>query len=81
MTEFAGWLGMILIHCATLPTMINILRGEHAALPPLSMVLLVWAGLALFLLRSIGARDKLSIISNAFGFIMQSVMLAIIVLR
>lgn len=78
-TEIGGYVGMALIHSATLPATIGVLAGANPALPPLSMVLLVWAGLGLFLVRAIAQNDRLYIISNSFGFLMQSVMLALII--
>ena len=78
-SEIGGWIGMCLIHSATLPvTVANILGYSHQ-LPPLSMVLLVWSGLALFLWRAIERKDVLYTVSNSVGFVLNSVLLAIIV--
>ena len=78
-SEKAGWLGMVLIHGATMPVTISNIAGISDALPPLSMVLLVWAGLALFLWRAVARKDMLYIVSNAVGFFLNSVLLALIV--
>jgi hypothetical protein len=78
-SEFAGWLGMILIHSATLPVTLGIILGYSDTLPPDSMVLLVWTGLFLFLIRAIGNNDKLYIVSNSIGFFFNSVLLILIV--
>jgi hypothetical protein len=78
-SEICGWIGMVLIHSATLPVTLKVILGYSSILPPLSMVLLVWSGLFLFLIRAIGNNDKLYIISNALGFFFNSVLLAIIV--
>ena len=77
--EKAGWVGMCLIHGATIPVTVSNILGLSDKLPPLSMVLLVWAGLALFLWRAIERKDTLYIVSNAVGFILNSVLLALIV--
>lgn len=77
--ELAGWVGMVLIHGATVPTTVSNILGLSNELPPLSMVLLVWAGLALFLWRAIERKDTLYTVSNAFGFALNSVLLALIV--
>lgn len=79
-TEAAGWLGIILIQGASVPVMIRNLMGASTELPPLSMTLLIWSGLALFLYRSVVRADMVAIVSNAAGFILQSVMLALIAL-
>jgi hypothetical protein len=76
-----GWLGMVLIQFATIPTTIKILYGVQERLPPLDLVVLVWSGLALFLVRSIIDKDTLYTISNGLGFVFQSVLLALIVFK
>ena len=81
MSELCGWIGMVLIHAATLPTSIGVILGYNDRLPPVSMVLMVWAGLFLFLVRALGRNDKLYIISNAVGFFFNSVLLALIVFK
>ena len=78
-SEFAGWIGMVLIHSATLPVTLSVILGYSDTVPPASMVLLVWSGLFLFLLRAIAQNDKLYIVSNAVGFFFNSVLLILIV--
>ena len=77
--EIGGWAGMCLIHGATIPVTVSNILGYSSTLPPLSMVLLVWSGLALFLWRAIARNDFLYIVSNAVGFVLNSVLLALIV--
>jgi hypothetical protein len=77
--EWAGWIGITLIQLATMPSIIANICGWSSNLPPLSMILLVWSGLALFLWRAIEHKDMLSIVSNSVGFILNSVLLALIV--
>lgn len=76
-----GWAGMFLIHSATIPVTIKNIIGVNGALPPIEMVLMVWTGLFLFLIRSIMDNDKLYIISNSIGFFFNSVLLALIVFK
>ena len=77
--ELAGWLAMVMLHSNTMPTTISVIMGYNAILPPLSMVLLTWAGLALYLWRAIYQKDMLYIVSNGIGFALNSLLLAIIV--
>ena len=70
---------MILIHGATLPITLEVILGYSENLPPLSMVLMIWIGLFLFLLRAIAQRDRLYIVSNAIGFFFNSILLSLIV--
>jgi hypothetical protein len=75
-----GWIGMILMQIATVPTIVNILQGTITALPPLDMVLLIWSGLLSFLIRSILNKEWLYAMSNSIGFINQSILLTLILL-
>ena len=70
---------MVLIHGATIPPSLSVIIGWSSELPPLGMVLMIWAGLALFFLRAIARVDWLYLVSNAIGFILNSILLAIIV--
>ena len=77
--EIGGYIGMVLIHAATLPVTIGNIMGWTDKLPPLSMVLMVWIGLILFFIRALVRFDWLYLISNGAGFIFNSVLLIIIV--
>ncbi len=77
--ELGGWIGMCLIHGATVPVTVSNILGWSDKLPPLSMILLVWSGLALFLWRAIDRKDTLYTVSNAVGFVLNSILLALIV--
>jgi len=81
LAEIGGWLGMVLIHGATIPTSVSVIMGWSSDLPPLDMVLLIWSGLFLFFIRALARFDWLYLVSNAVGFMLQSVLLAIIILK
>jgi uncharacterized protein with PQ loop repeat len=79
-TEILGWLGVVLLQGATLPSMIaRVTQGEAAVLPPLTMVLMVWTGLLLYLARAIYQRDLVYITSNSIGVFLNTVLLALII--
>ncbi len=77
--EASGWLGMILVQCATVPTAVGNILGWTDKLPPLSMVLLVWTGLAFYFVRAFAQRDTLYMVSNGVGFLLNTILLALIV--
>lgn len=77
--ELAGWLAMVMLHSNTVPTTLGKILGYSTTMPPLSMVLLTWAGLALYLWRAVYQKDLLYIVSNGIGFALNSLLLAIIV--
>ena len=77
--ETSGWAGMIFVQAATLPTTIYFLLGWSDRLPPASMVILVWVGLALYFVRAYAQKDVLYMVSNGFGFFVNTILLALIV--
>ena len=79
--SLSGWVGMVLIHGATLPTTLGVIMGYSDRVPPVSMVILVWSGLMLFLFRAIVQKDTLYIVSNSVGFFFNSILLALIVFK
>ena len=76
-----GWLAVILIHCATIPTLLALLTGLSDNVPNLDIVLFMWAGLVLLFVRSVVLRDTLNIITIGTGFIVQAVIMAMILFK
>jgi hypothetical protein len=79
LSDIAGWLGIASIQGATMPSIIGSISGHSQTMPPLSMVALVWFGLVLFLYRGIVRADTVAIVSNAIGFVLNTILLALIV--
>ena len=77
--ELCGWAGIVLIQASTLPATIGKIMNPAAAMPPLSMVLLVVAGLFLFLIRAVIGKDTLYIVSNSIGLFFQVILMALII--
>jgi hypothetical protein len=76
-----GWLAVILIHCATIPTLLALLSGLSDTVPNLDIVLFMWAGLVLLFFRAVVLRDLLNIITIGLGFITQAVIMAMILFK
>jgi hypothetical protein len=76
-----GWLAIILIHCATIPTLLALLTGLSDNVPNLDIVLFMWGGLALLFFRAVVMRDLLNIITIGLGFIAQAVIMAMILFK
>tara|TARA_A100001011_G_scaffold392958_1_gene481686 strand:+ start:863 stop:1126 length:264 start_codon:yes stop_codon:yes gene_type:complete len=72
-----GFIGMILIHSSTFPTIIGHIMGTSKTLPPLEMILLIFFGLAFYLVDSIKRKLWVYIISNSIGFASQLTLLTI----
>lgn len=76
-----GWLAVIVIHAATIPTLLALMSGLSDRAPQLDMVLFMWAGLVLMFLRAVVLRDMLNIITIGLGFIVQAVLMALLLFR
>ena len=74
-SELCGWVGIALIHGSTVPTLVSVAMGWSNDLPPISMVLLVWVGLVLFLVQAVNAKNTLYIVANGTGFVFQTITL------
>ena len=79
--ETLQWLAAILIHCATIPTLLSLLTGLSDRTPSLDSVLFMWAGLLLLFGRAIIMKDSLNIITVGLGFIVQAVFMAMILFK
>ena len=79
--ETLGWLAPIVIHCATIPTLLALLTGLSDRTPSVEIVLFVWAGLVLLFGRAIILRDTFNIITIGAGFIVQAVIMALILFK
>lgn len=79
--ETMGWVAIILLHLATIPTELAVLTGLTEKMPPVDMVLFSWVGLFCFFLKATIQKDLLNIVTIGFGFFVQAAMLALIVFK
>jgi hypothetical protein len=76
-----GWLAAIVIHAATIPTLLALMTGLSDRTPNLDIVLFAWAGLVLLFFRAVVLKDLLNIITIGLGFIVQAVLMALILFK
>jgi hypothetical protein len=79
--ETMGWVAVILVHLATIPTLMAILTGLTEKTPPVDLVLLAWAGLFLFFVKATISRDLINIVTIGFGFFVQACLMALIIFK
>jgi len=79
--EGVGWLGVMFMHCSTIPSLLGLIFAISTALPSLDVVLFIWGGLSLFFIKALIKRDMLNIITIGFGFIVQAVLLGAVVFK
>ena len=76
--ETLGWLSVIFLHAATVPTLIAILTGLSDRMPPVDLVLMVWAGLMALFAQAAVQRNLLIMITVTLGFVLQAGLMALI---
>ena len=69
--ETFGWLAAIVLHSATVPSMLAVMAGLTDKLPGVDLVLLVWTGLTLLFVKATIQKDMLKA-PAAFGFMCKS---------
>lgn len=79
--ETAGWCAVVLLHLATVPTLVAVMTGLTEKMPPVDMVLFSWVGLFLFFIKATIQKDLLNIVTIGFGFFVQAALLALIVFK
>jgi hypothetical protein len=77
-SETVGWLAVIVLHAATVPSLLAVMSGLTDRLPGVDLVLLVWTGLTLLFIKAAVQKDMLNLITIGIGFILQAVMMALI---
>lgn len=76
--ETFGWLAAIVLHAATVPSLLAVMSGLTDRLPSVDLVLLLWTGLTLLFIKAAVQKDMLNVITIGLGFIVQAVMMALI---
>jgi hypothetical protein len=76
--ETFGWLAVIVLHAATVPSLFAIMNGLTDKMPAVDLVLLVWSGLTLLFVKAAVQKDMLNVVTIGVGFIVQAAMMALI---
>lgn len=73
-----SWVTNIVLHCATLPSLLALMTGISDKTPPVDIVLMVWAALMLLFFRAVLQKDLLNIVTIGIGFMLQAVAVVLI---
>jgi hypothetical protein len=79
--ETLQWLAALVLHAATVPTLLALMTGLSDRTPSLDIVLFTWAGLVLLFMRAVVIKDMLNIVTVGAGFIVQAVLMALILFK
>lgn len=73
-----GWMGNIVLHAATIPSLLALMTGVTDRSPSVDVVLMLWAALCLLFFRAVLLKDLLNIVTIGIGFMVQAMLLVLI---
>ena len=76
--EAVAWSAIVIIHLATVPSLLAMMSGYSTDLPPADLVLMIWLALILFLIRAAIKRDVLQMLTIGVGFAAQASMMVLL---
>jgi hypothetical protein len=79
--ETMGWVAVILMHLATIPTLLAVLTGLTEKMPPVDLVLFAWSGLFCLFVKATIQKDVLNIVTIGFGFFIQAALMSMIIFK
>jgi hypothetical protein len=80
-SETVGWLAILFIHCATIPSILGLLLGVSDKLPSIDVVIFLWFSLMLLFIKSLINKDTLNIVTISVGFMVQASLLGLLVFK
>jgi hypothetical protein len=76
-----GLLTIIFLQLASVPTLLSVLLGQTDRLPPVDLMIFVWAGLTTLFFKALLERNFLYLSTICVGFIGQTLLMGLILFR
>jgi len=76
-----GWISIILLHFAAMPTLISVLLAQNDKLPPVDLMIFIWAALTTLFFKSLIEKNVLYIATICMGFLAQTVLMGLILFK
>ncbi|NBO99861.1 MAG: hypothetical protein EBU90_07000 [Proteobacteria bacterium] len=76
-----GWFTIVLLHLASIPTLLAVLMAQNDKLPPVDLMIFVWSGLITLFFKSLIERNFLYIATICLGFCAQTVIMSLILFK
>lgn len=76
-----GWVSILLMHFAPIPTMLAVLMGKMDKLPPVDIMIFLWASLLAVFFKSLIDKNRLYIATICLGFVAQTVTMSLILFK
>jgi len=79
--ESIGWLGLLFLLSALIPTFLAVMAGVTDKMPPVDLVLFMWGALVALFIRAAVLRDTVNVLTIGVGFIINAVFMALILFK
>lgn len=76
-----GWVAILLLHFASIPTLAAVLMAQSDKLPPVDLMIFVWSALIVMFFKSLIERNFLYLATICLGFAGQTVILGLIIFK
>ncbi len=76
-----GWITIILLHFASIPTLVAVLMAQSDRLPPVDLMVFVWSALITLFFKSLIERNFLYIATICLGFAAQTLIMGLILFK
>ena len=76
-----GWITIILLHFASVPSLIAVLMAQSDKLPPIDLMVFVWSGLVTLFFKSLIERNYLYVATISLGFVAQTLLMGLILFK
>jgi hypothetical protein len=76
-----GWITIVLLHFSAVPTLVSVLLAQNDKLPPVDLMLFIWAALTTLFFKSLIERNFLYVSTICVGFIGQVVLMGMILFK
>lgn len=76
-----GWVTIILMHFASVPSLVAVLMAQSDKLPPVDLMIFVWAALVTLFFKSLIERNFLYVATICLGFAGQTLLMGLILFK
>jgi len=76
-----GWITIILLHFASIPTLLAVLMSQSDKLPPVDLMVFVWSALITLFFKSLIERNFLYVATICLGFAGQTLLMGLILFK
>lgn len=76
-----GLVAIVLLHCASIPSLLAVLTQHTDKMPPVDIMIFIWATLITLFFKALIERNSLYIATISLGFAMQTVIMSLILFK